>query len=1054
MLYRVFSGHRSDSGQTHFGLLWTMLETYLKPVLSKHRGVALGVWGEAGIGKSYTVASVLKKLPCHTLSLHATTPLASLVSQLSKPKKLALWAEKTLEKVQKGEQVETSNLISALGASLAGLAPFVLHLEDMHEANPERLAFLHDLAQTVQKLKGVGLLVTSRQMPSEPFMSVKLESLSKEDSDKLLESELKAILPKEGLEFIYSKASGNPLFTLEYMRFLARAGHLWNDGKSWHWRKPEKDTLPAVVEVLLEQMIMQAKTVPIHRYVLETKALLPLDASDDLWAKVARVTTQELHTALGELSTQGVFKENGFAHPLVREVTLKTLSSDRRQHLARRAINVLKDEPEQAALFIDDAKLENEKSLELLKYAAEKAKEHNKLQLASFLAKAVDYATGEEKGKLALEAAWLLDGIDYPKILELLEDAIYHLAEPNEALYLKASVFALQGKHLETQAILEAIPTSGKQGRVWLEQHIKLLHRTTQYEGVVQMWESQAELQAQVESFTVHIVAWAYIHLGNLGAAAALTERWLAKPELAPYDKWSLLEALASIAFYQGNYQEAETYFSEALALPLPETLKQDMASLLRNRSVNRLQLGRYAESLPDLHAALTIYSEAGNSIYYAQTLIMISYAYQELGDYKRTEDVLLEALDIFRRVAPQPYLSHALAQLSSLYIDMSAQVYLAKKYALEAMQVASEIEAMQVGSKVTDKSYLVLGTYATSCAELATGNPNEALKFAEKSLELAKQIDNFEAVVKCHAARGLALQALGRNLEAQEDLNHAFNAATQQGMILEATRFALELDRLNNDLEGARTHMKWFEERGLMNGVNIAKRYFPELATEDAPPVILTSEDMPHLEVLGLMRVSQHKKVEAVKGRKRQELLAVLLDARIAGHTEVGRLELFDKLYSSEDELKAANNLKDLVHILRENLGATAITTTATGYALGAIGSDAEEFLKTGDTNLWRGVYLEGLTVEGQDTVSESLYLMLFEKAKGLLESDPKETARLGRVLLAYDPYNRDYLTVCLQAFRESNNHKSLTRSYTEAKGRFVEVGETLPVNWQAFLG
>jgi hypothetical protein len=189
------------------------------------------------------------------------------------------------------------------------------------------------------------------------------------------------------------------------------------------------------------------------------------------------------------------------------------------------------------------------------------------------------------------------------------------------------------------------------------------------------------------------------------------------------------------------------------------------------------------------------------------------------------------------------------------------------------------------------------------------------------------------------------------------------------------------------------------------------------------------------------------------MRGRKRRELLALLLEARLAGRAEVDKLELIDALYPEEDELKASTNLRELVYVLRERLGTQAISTTATGYALGNVDSDAEIFLRTGDTSLWRGVYLEGIDLEHQETVAESLYWLLFSKAQELLETNPKEVARVAKVLLEYDPYNRDYLTLCLQAFRESNNHKSLTRLYTEAKKRFVEVGETLPVSWQTFL-
>jgi hypothetical protein len=130
-----------------------------------------------------------------------------------------------------------------------------------------------------------------------------------------------------------------------------------------------------------------------------------------------------------------------------------------------------------------------------------------------------------------------------------------------------------------------------------------------------------------------------------------------------------------------------------------------------------------------------------------------------------------------------------------------------------------------------------------------------------------------------------------------------------------------------------------------------------------------------------------------------------------------------------------------------------SCVSVWATGYALGNVQSDAEEFLTTGNTALWRGVYLEGIELELQGSVAESLYLLLYSKAQEGLGSNPKEAARLARLLLEYDPYNRDYLTLCLQALRAVNNHKSLTRLYAEAKERFVDVGEMLPDTWQIFL-
>jgi tetratricopeptide (TPR) repeat protein len=1016
-----------------------MLESYLKPVLSKHRGVALGLWGEAGIGKSYYTSQLLKNLPCATLSIHSKVNLAALAGQLPKPSKLPLWASKILEKVQQGESVESSNLISALGASLTGLAPFVLHLEDIHEADAERLAFFTSLAQTIKKLKGVCLLISSRQLPSEPFRAVKLESLTKEASDKLLEQELSSTLPKEGLEFIYSKAAGNPLFTLEYLRFLTRQGNLWNDGRVWHWRKPEQDRMPVVVEALLEQMIEGAKQVPMQAYVLEAKALLPFGASTELWEKVARVSSDELTATLQELSKQGIFKKDDFAHPLFKEVTLKTLSTERKQNLSRRAINVLKDHPLQAIEFLDSANVEKDIALGLLGQTAAQLVSLDKPKEASrCLEKAFTYAAGEEKGQLALGAAQLASSIGDASALVLAQQALPYLNDTTEAHKIIALAHARRGEQNKMKLALSQLGP-------YLDDdfHIECLAKAGAHEAIINLSTSLVPETLKVSS--IHALAFALMEKGELTTALTIAEKQLKRKGLEDTAKAELLGVCASVLQYQGKYQEAEVIYSNILDLLRKEEIANDsVATTLRSRALNRSQLGYFREALPDLHAALDLHAERGSSMQYAQTLVLLSNIYFELGEYEKTETLLLESLTIFERVEPHPFYVYALTNLTYFYSIREFNVVLAIRYAQKGLGIAQ-----QLGSSVYESMMLSAAAFADTVA----GYLPRALAQAEQALSLAKNVGFKEIDLKAQSIKALVLVALGKKPEALSIFQTVMQEAQKADLHFAVQRIGIEFDCLNNDVESARTRMQWFEERGLMNGVNIAKRHFPELATAGTSPVVLTSEELPRLDVLGVMQLRQNNQPKSIKGSKRQEFLALLLEAKLSGRAEVARLEFLDVLYPQQDELKASTNVRDLVSNLRELMGANAILTTASGYALGNLESDAELFLKTGDTSLWRGVYLQGLSIEGQETVSESLYLTLFEKAKGLLEADPEEVARVGKVLLEYDPYNRDYLTLCLQAFRESNNHKSLTRLYTEAKERFVEVGETLPVSWQTFL-
>jgi tetratricopeptide (TPR) repeat protein len=1019
-----------------------VLTRRLKPVLLKRKGVTLGVWGEAGIGKSHTLRDLLKGLPCHSLSLHSTVQLSILAQRLRKPKKLPSWAEQTLARLKKNESVEEANVLAALGATLAGLAPFVLHLEDIHEVDSERLEFLRAFARMIGHTKGVGLVVTSRTVPPEPFTAIRLEPLSRGDADTLLEHEVGARLPEQALEWIYGKASGNPLYTLEYLRFLSRQGFLWNDGKSWHWRRPETNLMPVTVEALIELTLSRVQDEKLLT-LSQAKAFLPLDADDKLLQEVADLSASDLAEATLELAQRGIFSRGQFAHPLYREVTLKHLSRPKREGLARRALEVLHDNPVQAANFVADAQLQNAKALELLQRAARVAQEtNNKAQAGRLLAQASDYTTGEEKGHLALEAAQLLDGVDYTRMLELAVVASSHLSDPSEALFLQANVLALQNKYEAMQAVLGRMPEATKQGRAWLERYIKLLHHAGKHEERLQVWEAHPE-RDECNSTTAYQVGWAYVHQGKFDAASNLVRQWLAKAQLSEDDKMSLGELQAAIAFYQGNYAEAEKAYSDVLNLRHKDTPPQAIANMLRNRSMARLGLGLYPESLPDLQEALNIYSEVGNSIYYAQTLVMTSYIYQELGDFDKTEQVLLEALEIYRRAEAQAGLVETLAQLSSLYLERPPQPthpLLAAKYASEAVAIASELR----------QDFLdIIAAHALSRAKTATGRAAEGLELAEKALEQATTSGFFEAVLSCTHAKGLAHQSLGQVSEAREAFETAWRLAQEHGLPLEINKYGLELDRPNNDVKRARERMQWFEERGLFNGANLAKRYFPELAEQ---PESVTTKDVPRLEVLGTMQLQHAGQSAKVQGRKRQELFALLLEARMAGRSEVSRLDLFDRLYPDMDEAKALGSLKQLVYTLRLELGEGVIKTTSNGYALGEMTSDAETFLQTPDTSLWRGCYLE-LALETQAGVADSLYLLLFDKAQALLDTDSKEAARVGRILLEADPFNADYLAFTLRALRQSDNHRTLRRIYEEAKKHFAEVGETLPHSWLAFV-
>jgi hypothetical protein len=214
-----------------------------------------------------------------------------------------------------------------------------------------------------------------------------------------------------------------------------------------------------------------------------------------------------------------------------------------------------------------------------------------------------------------------------------------------------------------------------------------------------------------------------------------------------------------------------------------------------------------------------------------------------------------------------------------------------------------------------------------------------------------------------------------------------------------------------------------------------------------------MAAEHQLHLEVLGSVRLTNGI-VKLIRGRKRQALLAYLLEARIAGKPEVSKIELIDALNPDIDEPRALNALRVEVHELRSQLNPNVILTTGTGYKLGEVQTDAEAFLQTRDTRLWRAAYLEGVGFERNDEGGyQHLISTLHECALELIDSNPVEAVRVMRLLVEMEPFDLGYLRSKLHALRSVNQHRTLGRVYNKARMRLKEVGEHLPEAWTEFL-
>jgi len=1017
------------------------LTPQLRAALLKRRGVALALWGEAGIGKTYAAQGLLHTLPCRAFSVHAALPLAQWLGVLPESPRLPLWAARLCERLGRAEHLGADEIAQALGARLGALAPCVLHLEDVHEVLPERLELLLALARTARGSRGVGLLVTSRVELPKPFGSVRLAPLTPDASAALLQSEVGASLPPDALGWIYARAAGNPLFTLEYLRLLSRQGYLWNDGHRWRWRPPVSGLMPVTVEALIEGQLEGAQQDPDLAATLQSGALLPQGATDAQWAEVSSLSLSALAAAKLELSRRGLFRGGTFSHPLYREVTRNILPKRTRQALAKRRLTVFADDPAQVASAIDDAGLEPGRALELLKRSAAQATAaENDLLAGELLAKAAGYATGEERAALTLEAASALQHGNLPRATHLLEALLEEHPDHTGALYLCARLYARDHDEEKAEATLARLPAQERESQRGVEASLEVYGLLENASKTLALWQQHRERPFRPE--VVARVVAVFSNEAQQGAATDLARTTLARTDLSSWERAVLLNALGLVYSDAAEHERAEGLFSELLDL-LAQVGNRRAFVVLYNRALARKWLGRYLGAKEDALGAHRLASEAGDGHMVGMLLSLLAELTVELGDYEQAEAYIRESLEVLGQRQLTRHLIDAQTTASELYGAWRGPQsgFLALKHARVALQHAQEL--------ANDLS-LMDALHFAAMAEASFGSPARALELVAELESLAAQTDNVLGRYYAAWSKGAALKALGRSEEARASFQSAFDLAQRAKHLVNAHKLGLELAHLERDLKSARDHLVWFEARGLMNGVSLATRYFPELAAAEPAPNVTPSAL--RLEVLGPLRVTRDGKPYPVRGERRKTLLGLLLEAHLAGRTGARTLDLCTALYPDEDERGAGRSLKQLVFQLRHQLGPGVITTTPDGYALGAVASDAAAFLESGDTTLWRGLYLED--AESRDeTVRGTLYEALKARLADLLEPDPTEAARVGHILVEAEPYDAEVLRLTVRALRRLGNVRAAGTLYRKGRERMLEVGERLPESWQAFL-
>jgi hypothetical protein len=309
--------------------------------------------------------------------------------------------------------------------------------------------------------------------------------------------------------------------------------------------------------------------------------------------------------------------------------------------------------------------------------------------------------------------------------------------------------------------------------------------------------------------------------------------------------------------------------------------------------------------------------------------------------------------------------------------------------------------------------------------------------------------LEEFTALIEGHQAQSWSARLaflqgqyslIAQPEQARTQLERAVKLAESSGIIWQAQAFAIELDRLKNDLEAAQSRLEWFEARNLNWLADRLRKRFPELEPElEVPASPSENTARVRLLILGPVTLKLDGQVVPTRARKRLEILVYLLEARIAGHAEVPLAELLETFYPHQMADDSKSTLRQQVYLIRSSLGNESIISTPDGYALGGVSSDAEDFLLTGNAELWRGPYLERLGDGWHPGVRDALALALRSKVQELLETDTSNAARLAQMLLELEAFDPEILRLGLLALTRNNETVLAKKLFEDYRDRLL---------------
>jgi DNA-binding SARP family transcriptional activator len=779
--------------------------------------------GEAGIGKTRLLQDFAAAHHCRSAWLAGRpgdrgVPFASLSRLLGgalgvvNPEALPLWVRHELSHLlpDLGEEAPPHHPLERLRLFRAALhllqrweeeAALLLGADDLQFLDPASLEFVEFLlgesphqpllmAYRRGELPAQASALVKRQIEVGRAVRLPLEPLGLAGVEELLQG---LGLPAQTLApSLLRLTGGNPFFTLETLK-------LWQQ-QGFRQQEPPRS---AQLTTLLRERLEGLPTALLE--LLWVYALAGTHFTPALAAQVLERSPLSVAEQSDTLERLGFLHQGQFAHDLLYEATLHTLSPGPQRLLHRALLQALEGTQVPAAVLLTHAQ-EAAEATAVVRHGLQAAEEARRLAAWS---EALGYLEAVAQALRSLPPH-----LDQEARLHLEREEIFHLTGNQEA----------QARELRK---LEALPLSPELASELAFRRGRLASTQGHFE------EAAAHLRQSQRKAAQLALVYALEHLGIHQGAREAALAVFRQPD-TPEEAFQAALLLAELALEQADLGAAEAYYAQAEALALQQPLRQVRfeRSKVRflyhtNRALEASQLAREARRLArDLHLpadeAVLAHNQAValNSLHRTTEALEVFVEVLELAQRQRmtflehsaqTHQGLIwlrqgrfeEAAQVFQR--PSPYAHHYRHMLLALALVHQGKTGPARQaiqealpglgahiwHAREAQYAAALVEAceghfdraeqyLRSALEGPDPNNTELCWALLAFVLLQQNRPEEALPYAARACEGFPQIACDLPLEQIPWVYAQVLHRLGQTKAAQEAVRQAQDSLNQ----------------------------------------------------------------------------------------------------------------------------------------------------------------------------------------------------------------------------------------------------------------------------------